>query len=574
MLSEKVLPFGMGHRTNCILQIEGSDSENGYVLTEREPDTPKSIEQLEISIKKLADALKNNESNFVRILFPKTKCRLLREGVVLVEGPGIGVTTELNLWLDKFCLDADVFVLVSDAVATLTQTEKNFFQKVSERLSSTNIFVLLNRWDQSVFEDDVAEVREQHIDRHLEFLYQELNGMDRDKGLERIFFVSAKEALSTRLVEKGEERAKAQLPGQEERHIRFCNFERALEECMSQTAVKTKFERNNNLGKSITTENCALVKDILKSIRQHIDRMRFDRNEMAKHLDFMERQLTMFKCEFKYKITKTVAGVCTEIAKMLTDEINRLPILVGAFNKPFPDDQNSLNEYTQVLSTHVEIGLSRKVELRCTEAQKSAQKNTMQEMTDKMVAKIVPEEYQTKIQKVMHWHDNNFAFRNGFGSRDLFAEFNGFGSQNLFSDFLKMLGFDFNIPLEEIKKWIYVVTVTLALAILSRFLPKKFVVLGVLGVVGLPFYNYYNNLWFKEQDFKTRYVEYVSTQLRSIVSSYSTICSEQVERVLSSTFDELCKEAGSIVDTLKKEVEQQDITIKQLDSIVLKAEAY
>ncbi|KAH3786702.1 hypothetical protein DPMN_164811, partial [Dreissena polymorpha] len=292
MLSENVLPCGMAHRTHRILQIEGSDSEKVIVLTEREPDTPKSIE----SIKKLADALKNNESDFVRILFPKTKCRLLRERVVLVDSPGIGVTTELNLWLDKFCLDADVFVLVSDAVATLTQTEKNFFHKVIERLSSPNIFVLLNRWDQSVFEDDVAEVREQHIDRHLEFLCQELNGMDRAKGLERIFFVSAKEALTTRLVEKGEERAKAQLPGLQERHISFCNFERALEECMSKTAVKTKFERNNNLGKSITTENCALVKDILKSSRQHIDRMRFDRDEMAKHLDFMAKQLHNSTC--------------------------------------------------------------------------------------------------------------------------------------------------------------------------------------------------------------------------------------------------------------------------------------
>jgi len=36
--------------------------------------------------------------------------------------PGIDVTPDLDLWIDKFCLDADVFVLVSNAESTLMQT--------------------------------------------------------------------------------------------------------------------------------------------------------------------------------------------------------------------------------------------------------------------------------------------------------------------------------------------------------------------------------------------------------------------------------------------------------------------
>lgn len=41
--------------------------------------------------------------------------------------PGIDVTTELDSWIDKFCLDADVFVLVANSESTLMQT-------VSERV--------------------------------------------------------------------------------------------------------------------------------------------------------------------------------------------------------------------------------------------------------------------------------------------------------------------------------------------------------------------------------------------------------------------------------------------------------
>jgi len=36
--------------------------------------------------------------------------------------PGIDVTTELDSWIDKFCLDADVFVLVANSESTLMQT--------------------------------------------------------------------------------------------------------------------------------------------------------------------------------------------------------------------------------------------------------------------------------------------------------------------------------------------------------------------------------------------------------------------------------------------------------------------
>jgi len=34
MLRSKILPSGIGHTTNCFVQVEGSDSAEGYVLLE------------------------------------------------------------------------------------------------------------------------------------------------------------------------------------------------------------------------------------------------------------------------------------------------------------------------------------------------------------------------------------------------------------------------------------------------------------------------------------------------------------------------------------------------------------
>ena len=150
VLGTKILPSGMGHTTNCFLQVEGTDMDEAYLVTD-DPDgngtgTRKSVE----SVSSLANALsseKLDDASLVRIFWPKTKCKILHDDVVLVDSPGIDVSPNLDDWIDKHCLSADVFVLVSNAESTLMRTEKAFFHKVSQRLSNPNIFILNNRWD-------------------------------------------------------------------------------------------------------------------------------------------------------------------------------------------------------------------------------------------------------------------------------------------------------------------------------------------------------------------------------------------------------------------------------------------
>ncbi|KAA0191010.1 hypothetical protein HAZT_HAZT011700 [Hyalella azteca] len=152
MLGDKILPSGIGHTTNCFLQVEGDESNEPFLTTEG------NAERQSVSgIGQLAHALCNNrlgDSSLVTIHWPKTRCQLLRDDVVLVDSPGIDVSESLDEWIDKHCLDADVFVLVSNAESTLMNTEKNFFHKVSQRLSKPNIFILQNRWDVAASEPE------------------------------------------------------------------------------------------------------------------------------------------------------------------------------------------------------------------------------------------------------------------------------------------------------------------------------------------------------------------------------------------------------------------------------------
>lgn len=120
MLRDKILPSGIGHTTNCFLQVEGSDSQEAYLVTEDCSD-----KQNVKSVGQLAHALckeKLNENQLVRIYWPRDKCLLLRDDVVFVDSPGVDVTPNLDEWIDKHCLDADVFVLVANAESTLMVT--------------------------------------------------------------------------------------------------------------------------------------------------------------------------------------------------------------------------------------------------------------------------------------------------------------------------------------------------------------------------------------------------------------------------------------------------------------------
>uniref|UniRef100_A0A672I6W9 Dynamin-type G domain-containing protein n=1 Tax=Salarias fasciatus TaxID=181472 RepID=A0A672I6W9_SALFA len=197
MLRDRVLPSGIGHTTNCFLRVEGTDGDEAYLTTEASNERRGSVNQL-------AHALHMDHmldpGSLVKVFWPKSRCALLRDDLVLMDSPGTDVTLELDSWIDKFCLDADVFVLVGNAESTLMNTEKLFFHKVSERISKPNIFILHNRWDASVTEPEyIEEVRKQHLDRCVSFLAEELKVVRLDEAPGRIFFISAKEVLSSRM---------------------------------------------------------------------------------------------------------------------------------------------------------------------------------------------------------------------------------------------------------------------------------------------------------------------------------------------------------------------------------------
>ncbi|RXM28249.1 Mitofusin-1 [Acipenser ruthenus] len=600
MLWDRVLPSGIGHTTNCFLSVEGTDGDKAYLMTEGS-DEKKSVK----TVNQLAHALHMDEELdagcLVRVFWPKTKCALLRDDLVLVDSPGTDVTTELDSWIDKFCLDADVFVLVANSESTLMNTEKHFFHKVNERLSKPNIFILNNRWDASASEPEYMEdVRKQHTDRCISFLVDELKVVEREQALNRIFFVSAKEVLNSRM-----QRAQG-MP--EAVAISFWGEQ----ECISQSAVKTKFEQHTIRAKQITETVKRIMDDInIQAADKRINSLK-ERDDKVDQLDYVRSQLGLLTEDIKGKIKAVTEEVETKVSSAMTDEICRLSGLVDEFYSDFHPSPQVLELYKNALHKHIEEGMGRNLADRCSNAVNASVQNSQQNMIENLKP-LLPSSVQCQLHMLIPCrkfdlsYDLNFSslcidfqenieFRFSLGWTSLVNRF--LGPKNAHRALLLMESSaqiprrlattpsapnihaltQENVSQEEImfsigtglasltsksSMTVVIVTGVVWRTIGWRLIAASFSLYGLL-------YLYEKLTWTtraKERAFKRQFVDYATKKLQMVVRFTSANCSHQVQQEMATTFARLCQQVDLTQKNLSEEISRLTMKIDQLDAV-------
>lgn len=366
ILHDKVLPMGYGHTTGCFLQIQGNHEDEAFLEVQKngQGDEKQPIQ----SVAHIANALNTGSleySTLVKIYWPISKCSLLKYDVVLVDSPGVDVEENLDDWIDEHCHDADVFVLVSNAESTLNIAEKNFFHKVSEKLSKPNIFILNNRWDSIADDPDSIDlVKGQHIERAVHFLSQELKISTQEEAKQRTFFVSARETLQSRSPKSFASSDSLQRQGYQDRNDEFENFERRFEESLSKSAVRTKFKKHTDRGKDTIDELGAILKktqDVVRDVSKSKLLELHNNEERYKNLH------TRF-----YANEKAILAQIEEIKRkiqILSDaefdnEIRHLGRVVDDFELDFYPNPEKLRYYKENLYAHVEELLSENLKSR------------------------------------------------------------------------------------------------------------------------------------------------------------------------------------------------------------------
>ncbi|XP_060934863.1 mitofusin-1-like [Limanda limanda] len=618
MLRDRVLPSGIGHTTNCFLSVEGINEDKAYLKTEGS-DEEKSIK----TVNQLAHALHMDESLdagcLLRVFWPKTKCALLRDDLVLVDSPGTDVTTQLDSWIDKFCLDADVFVLVANSESTLMNTEKHFFHKVNERLSKPNIFILNNRWDASANEPEYMEdVRKQHTDRCVNFLVEELKVVDREQAPDRIFFVSAKEVLNSRMqrAQGMPELGGALAEGFQERLKEFQCFERKFEECISQSAVKTKFEQHTIRAKKITEKVQSIMDDInIKAEEKRVAALK-DREYQIDRLEFVKNQLILLISDIKTKIKAISEEVETKVSGAMGEEICRLHVIVDEFHSDFQPSPQILKIYKSELLAHVEEGMGKNLANRCSDAVNASVQVPQKEMIESMIS-LLPSTAQSQINMLVPSRKFDLCY-------DL-------NCATLCSDFQENIEFQFTLDwtalvhlflgsvnaLRALRRMnrnlqgsrpVLPVALTpssgppsiasqanqetalmtqedLTVAVATTVSSLTSCVLIVQGVVwrtvgwmpiaissslyGL-MYLYQRLTWTtkaKERTLKRQFVDYATEKLQLFVSFTSSSCSRQVQKEMTSSFTRLCQQVEQTQKELEAEIRQLTVKIDQLETV-------
>ncbi|XP_044075497.1 mitofusin-1 isoform X2 [Siniperca chuatsi] len=611
MLRDRVLPSGIGHTTNCFLRVEGTDGDEAYLTTEGTNER-RSVG----TVNQLAHALHMDPTldsgSLVKVFWPKSRCALLRDDLVLMDSPGTDVTLELDSWIDKFCLDADVFVLVGNAESTLMNTEKLFFHKVSERISKPNIFILHNRWDASVSEPEyIEEVRKQHLDRCVSFLAEELKVVGLDEAPGRIFFVSAREVLSSRMqrAQGMPETGGALAEGFHERLREFQMFERTFEEFISQSAVKTKFEQHTVRAWQITKAIKAVMDAInIASADRKICCLE-EREDQRDRLDFVRGQINRLTDSVRERIKSLTDDVAAKVATALSDQIRSLPVLVDEFRADFNPTQETLELYKTKLLQHVDERMVGSLAHRCSVSVLRDIRDAQRHMIDSVRPLL-----SLSVQEQLSAPSSSFELTYDLGLATLCADFReniefqfSLGWTALVSRFIgaanakrALSGSD--PRLQESSSFKDEMVVSIATGLVSVTSRASMTVLVIGGVVCLRsvcvsqvcrsvgwrlialslslyglLYLYEKLTWTnasRERALKQQFVEHAAQRLRAVVPVSSSACSQQVYKELSATFSRLTQRVDLSEAELEGNIRQLSFRIQRLENIQRRSKAF
>ena len=98
------------------------------------------------------------------------------------------------------------------------------------------------------------------------------------------------------------------------RYFEFQDFERKFEECISKSAVRTKFEQHSQRGKLIVSE----IRQIIDSTCDQAQQLRTEKavakKEIYVKLKFKEQQLLLLRQEMRDKIQQMVDYVKQKVS--------------------------------------------------------------------------------------------------------------------------------------------------------------------------------------------------------------------------------------------------------------------
>ena len=267
-----------------------------------------------------------------------------------------------------------------------------FLKRVSEKLSRPNVFVLFNRWDGSDMEEDAESVRAQHLAKASKFLCEDLH-LDVN-GADRVFFVSAREMITARVKNPGRP---SQGEAEDRRAQDFVRFETNFAECLSESAIRTKFEAHVVRAQDIVDQLNTWLEKIVWATKMQQTEWRAwldDRTGQLHALD-ASRDDVMARCE---RLVEDLGSrVTVDFERAFADVLSQhLEDIIDSFDRARFSEE-SLATYKERLVEYVGKEMCAQLERACGTELDQAYRQAQQGML-RCVSTVVPEGLDFRVR--------------------------------------------------------------------------------------------------------------------------------------------------------------------------------
>jgi len=398
------------------------------------------------------------------------------------------------------------------------------------------------------------------------------------------------------------------------RYFEFQDFERKFEECISQSAVRTKFDHHTKRGKAIVGDVRRIMDTVLERAGVKRSAKAQGRRDVLDRLDLTEKQLQLVTVEMKDKICKMVEEVEHKVSKALSDEIRRLSVLVDEFQAPFHSDPLVLGVYKKELHSHVEACLGSNLRARLSSALALNMESSQTEMAQRVISMLPADRSQAGTAIIQAQRRQPFEVLYRLNCDNLCADFVedinfrfSFGVAGLMQRMVNKTNTDHwtvktlsqavrlqvprpmynnpdTMPLQlpqPGEDWSMVSRLAIASLtsqgtvgglLLAGFMMKTvgWRLIFASGVLYGGLYLYERLTWnnkAKERSFKQQYVDHATRKLRLIVDLTSANCSHQVQQELSSTFARLCHLVDENLTDMQADIAQMEAELRSLDQV-------
>ncbi|KAJ8418928.1 hypothetical protein AAFF_G00004270 [Aldrovandia affinis] len=386
----------------------------------------------------------------------------------------------------------------------------------------------------------------------------------------------------------------------------------ASQECISQSAVKTKFEQHTIRAKQITETVKAIMDSInINSAEKRVHSLE-EREYQTDRLEFVRNQINLLTEDIKKRIKTVTEEVAEKVSNAMADEICRLSVLIDEFHSDFHPSPHVLKLYKSELLKHIEEGMGKNLAFRCSNAISVSVQTSQKDMID-CVQPLLPSAVQSQLHMLIPSRrfdlsydlncgtlcsdfQENIEFQFSLGWTALVNRF--LGPSNA-KRALMLVNHQLQVPRSlattpsspavpqpqegTVSQEEMVLTMATSLASLTSRTSMSLVIVGgvvwrtvgwrlialSMGLYGL-IYLYEKLTWTtkaKERAFKRQFVDYATEKLQLIVSFTSANCSHQVQQEMATTFARLCQQVDLTQKELEGEISQLTTKVRQLESV-------